>query len=391
MTCHREITQQPVLVRQSACQWTGAFAVRIFYIGICLLILISQHFTLNAQLLASYPNGIAAVVQQYVITYDDLRQELGRIRNEDEKGSIKGILLAQYGRNRTLYVQKMQEATLEALERLIENKLILLDFEEEGYNLPESIIEERIEERIAREYDNRRDSWIRTLMERGETIEMEKQRIREQIIVDWMRYSKTSEIQIVVSPVVVNAYYDANLEEFYQVEQLRYRTITIRKPKDPKQEAAKKALIMDIEDNLKSGSHFPEMAAIYSEDEYKDVGGEHPGWANRKETLREDLAEIVFALDVGEVSEIVENSDSWQLFQVFERKPEGYRPLQEVRPEIENQLETKERRRLEQQWINRLKRKYHVMTQDSSSGANQGGGVSLLPFGLSELFPAEFR
>ena len=329
-----------------------------------------------------YPNGIAAVVQKHVITYHDLRMELAGIRD---------TLRSTFGGNQQAYVQKLKEAVQAAMDRLIENKLILLDFEEEGYNLPETIIEERIEERILKLFDNRRSEWIRTLLERGLTIEMEKESIREQIIVDWMRYQRTSGTEIVISPVLVNAYYDGHKDEFYQVEQIRLRSITIPKSSNAASDTSLQ-IIEEIQRKIRAGAPFREMAALYSQDRFSVDGGDLPFWKDRDAIgIRPDMNETIFNLEVGEISPPIEQESSWQLFQVFDRKKEGVKSLHEVRSEIDSKLVTAERKRLEKQWITRLKRKYHVLTQDSSSGSNQGGGVSLLPFGLSSLFPEEFR
>jgi peptidyl-prolyl cis-trans isomerase SurA len=72
------------------------------------------------------------------------------------------------------------------------------------------------------------------------------------------------------------------------------------------------------------------------------------------------LAEAVAGLKPGEYSRVVEFLDAWHIARVEEVKPQYYKPLTEVREEVEKTLVTQERARLEKQWVEKLRKKTFV-------------------------------
>jgi parvulin-like peptidyl-prolyl isomerase len=73
--------------------------------------------------------------------------------------------------------------------------------------------------------------------------------------------------------------------------------------------------------------------------------------------LRKELAEAVTKLKAGERSGVIETPEGCYLIRVDSIQPAHVRPLSEVRVEIERDLKSQERARLEKQWIERLKKK----------------------------------
>lgn len=72
---------------------------------------------------------------------------------------------------------------------------------------------------------------------------------------------------------------------------------------------------------IDAGENFRDLAAKYSMDNYAGNGG-RIGWYSEGE-LPKDLADIIFDLDVNEVSEPVLTSAGWQLFTVLEKQGFG--------------------------------------------------------------------
>jgi parvulin-like peptidyl-prolyl isomerase len=79
-----------------------------------------------------------------------------------------------------------------------------------------------------------------------------------------------------------------------------------------------------------------------------------------RKTLREDLAEVAFALKPGQPSSVIERPEGAYLMLVEEAKPAHTRPLSEVRDEIEGTLKLQEQQRARKRWIERLKSKSFV-------------------------------
>ena len=87
----------------------------------------------------------------------------------------------------------------------------------------------------------------------------------------------------------------------------------------------------------------------------------HKLWISGGEPfLRKELADVAFSVKAGERSPIVETPDACYLMLVEEKRPAHVKPLGEVREQIERDLLSEERKRLEKQWTERLKKKTFV-------------------------------
>jgi len=101
------------------------------------------------------------------------------------------------------------------------------------------------------------------------------------------------------------------------------------------------------------------MAAIYSQGSQQHQGGDW-GWVERS-VLNKDLADTAFALTTGQVSDVVETPTACYLMTVEGKKPASFKPLADVREEIEKILRSQEQARLEKTWIDSLKKKNFVL------------------------------
>lgn len=291
-------------------------------------------------------NGIVAIVNDSVITRQDM---------EDILAPVVDLLVRQYGRQPQVLNRKVAEAERDALDQLVERKLILHDFKTAGYNLPESVIEDEIQDRIRQRYGDR-VRLTRTLQSQGTSYESYREQIREQIIVDALRRRHISSA-VLISPYKIETYYNEHKDRFQQEEQVRLRMIVLNQPPGAPEGAAQK-LATEILLKLNEGVPFAEMAGVYSEGSHRAQGGDR-GWVKRGDLIKE-LDELAFSLKPGERSGVIVTPEACYLIQVEERKPAGVRSLAEVRDEIEKTLLDEERARLQKNYIDRLKAKSFV-------------------------------
>jgi peptidyl-prolyl cis-trans isomerase SurA len=285
-------------------------------------------------------NGIVAIVNDAIITRQDM---------EDLLVPVMDLLIRQYGRQPEVLNQKVAEAERDALDQLIERKLILHDFKSAGYNLPESVIEDSIQDRIRERFGDR-VRLTKTLQAQDTTYESFRQQIREQIIVDALRARHIS-AALIISPFKIETYYNDHKDEFKQEESAKLRMIVLNQPPGAPEGTAQK-LAKEILLKLEEGVSFDEMATVYSE-------GSQPGestWWERR-ALRKELADVAFGLKPGERSGAIVTPDACYLVQVEEVKPAGAKPLAEVRDAIEKILLAEERARLQKKYVDRLKGK----------------------------------
>lgn len=290
-------------------------------------------------------DGIAALVNDAIVTYQDVEQLAGN--------AIE-LLIAQYRNQPEILRQRIADTRAEATEQLIERQLILSEYKAQGYNIPESIIEDTIQERIKADFRDR-VTMMQTLKQQGITYETYRKRVREEIIIKAMRVRNLNSDNIIISPQRILAAYEQNQTNYAVGEQAKLRMIMLSK-KDDKGTA--KQLAEEILRKLNEGASFREMAKLYSEGNRAAAEGDW-GWAERS-TLRKELADVAFSLKPGERSGVIELNDSVWIILVEDKRTAHTRPLAEVRDEIERTLKQNEAERLRKKWIARLKDKSFV-------------------------------
>jgi peptidyl-prolyl cis-trans isomerase D len=118
------------------------------------------------------------------------------------------------------------------------------------------------------------------------------------------------------------------------------------------------SLAREIQGKVKGGAAFAEMAGIYSQGSQQHQGGDW-GWVERS-VLRKELAAPAFALNPGQISDVIDTADAVYLMLVEDKKTAHAKPLADVRGEIEKTLRSQEQARLQKQWMDGLKKKTFV-------------------------------
>jgi len=290
-------------------------------------------------------DGIAVIVNEAIITYQDVEQLAG---------NPISLLVSQYRNQPEALRERIMETRSDATEQLIERQLILADFKTSGFNFPESIIEDTIQDRIKQQYRDR-VTMMQSLQAQGMTYEGYRQRTREQIIIEAMR-RKNLNPDILISPQRILNYYESQKTNYMVGDQAKLRMIVLNKKPDDKGGA--KQLAEEIIRKLDEGAKFNEMAKIYSEGARGTTEGDF-GWAERS-VLRKELSDVAFGLKPGQRSGVVDLNDSCWIILVEEKRDAHVRALSEVRDEIERTLRQGESERLRKKWITRLKDKSFV-------------------------------
>ena len=340
-------------------------------------------------------NGIAAIVNDGVITYQEV---------EDYTGQALELLQRTYFNQPEVFNQKRIEITSNGLEDLVIKQLVLFDFKTSGGQIPDSVIDDEIKDRIRQRFGDR-VTLTKTLKAEGITYETFRQRTHDEIIVTYMRQKNVSSA-ILISPQKIEHAYSTNAAKYQLGDQVKLRMIVLNRPVGGSVDEAK-SLAQEILVKVKEGASFADMASIYSEGSQRREGGDW-GWREASR-LNKGLAEIAFALQPGENSGVLalakDVNESYWMYRygpdgqittarkytdrdvfVEERKPgkadaadqalpapqEFYlmlvedrrgshvRPLSEVRDEIEKELIVQERDRLQKKWGKRLKDKSFI-------------------------------
>lgn len=290
-------------------------------------------------------NGIKALVSDEVITEFEVRQATGPAAE---------LLFREYRTDPATFNEKYAAALSDNLEQLMERHLILHEFEQAGYNLPESIIDETIQGKIRERWGDRR-TLTKSLQAEGRTYEGFRRQMRNQIIIDAMRAQYLGRDPL-ISPRQIENYYQEHLEDYALEEQIHLSMIVLNKlggTNDPVPARAREIL-----KKIQQGESFGDMAATYSDGSQRLERGDW-GWVDRS-VLREELAEVAFRLKPGEVSDVIETEKTCYIMRVEEVKEAHYKPLREVQEDIERTLQAEARTERQIRWIDRLKRKTFI-------------------------------
>ena len=293
-------------------------------------------------------DGIAAVVNSNVITYGQVRELLMfRQRSMGQQQMTEEMK------------QKMQESQDAAINDLVDRQLIIDAFKTDGFQIPEYVVDDRINSLIRQEFGGDRTSFVRTLKAQGFSLSRFREVEREKIIVQAMR-QKAVKSDFVISPDKIEASYRSNIAKYSTPEEIRLSMIVLRpdagESDDPV--TAAREVAAEIRQKLADGADFAGMAQMYSQDSTAELGGDW-GWIDDN-TLTGSLNTTAFAMAPGKLSDVIQIGDTFYIMKVDAKKPAVVQPLSEVREEITKKLIEEERIRMQDRWIDTLREKAYV-------------------------------
>lgn len=253
-------------------------------------------------------NRVIAVVNGEVVTESDLINYAFRLTS---------------GMDREKLDQESKDKILKrALQNLIEDKLILSYGKRLKLDVNKSEIERRISQ-LKKDFDSEVE-FLNALEQDGLSYQNLYQRLHDDIlkkrVVDLFVRKK-----IEIHPQELKDYYDNHRDEFFNLERIRVRKIYLKKGEGVEEK------VKQIEELLYKNVSFEDLALNYSDAETIYLAeGE---WIE-KGKLRKDIDELIFALDVGQISSIVQTETGYYIFQVLEKSPFRFKGFEEVKDKI---------------------------------------------------------
>jgi len=163
-----------------------------------------------------------------------------------------------------------------------------------------------------------------------------------------------------VKPGDVSAFYEKNTDKFKQSESVRASHILIIVPPgaDASAKAAAKARAEEALKAVNAGKDFAAVARRYSQDGSAQRGGDL-GFVGRGQTAPA-FENAAFALQPGQISDVVESPFGFHVIKVTERRPGRAVPFPEAAPQIQQYLEQQQRQTLGKAFVDGLKAKRKV-------------------------------
>lgn len=270
---------------------------------------------------AAAPDAMVARVEETVITGAMLNQQLNALVQQYS---------AQLPPEQLSQIQPMLRQ--QAIESLINQNLLLQEATRQGITPTEEDVDSQIEAIVA-QFPSRA-AFESQLGLSGLTIDVLREDIKRNL-----KIQKLVEAQfppdLEATDEEIKEFYSANTAQFEQPEQVEASHILIQVSPGATEEekAAKLGEIQALKDRIEGGADFAEVARESSQDEGTKARDGSLGFFGRGQMIPA-FEEAAFALETGEMSDIVETQFGYHLIKVSDKRAAGTVPLEEVSEQI---------------------------------------------------------
>ena len=239
------------------------------------------------------------------------------------------------------------------LENLIEAEMLYQQSQKEGVKVDDQAINEQIE-KIKKRFPDE-EAYKKAL----EGMEISEKEIRSQIqrglAINQLLDTNVRQ-KISVTAEESNNFYKSNPNFFKQPEQVKASHILIKVAPDAEEAQKKQARkkIETIQKKVRQGEDFGSLAKANSEGPTAQRSGDL-GYFSRGQMVK-PFEDAAFALNIGEVSEIVETQFGYHLIKVTDKKPARTIPFKEVQQKLEQHLKNEKEKTEIQGYIENLKK-----------------------------------
>lgn len=311
----------------------------ICVIGVCLTVLLVASLVYAVE----QEEPAAAVVNGKRIPMSDLDREMqAAVRSNPELRS----------RENSAALGEMRQ---KALEYLINRELIIQEGKKAGLEPQDAEVHAEfaeIEQRFASQ-----SAFEQALKQRGLTEEGLRGLIRRGLTVRKVLAVKIKPTAKPVTDKDVADFYEANKEGFVEQEKVSVSHILIKVSPDASDQEK-----VDAENNIKtiieearSGADFAELAKKYSQCPTASQGGDL-GYFTRGQMVK-PFEEAAFALQPGQISDIVKTQFGYHIIRVQDKKPERQLGLEEVSEQIKEALNDEEIDIALEKWLEPIREK----------------------------------
>jgi len=283
---------------------------------------------LHAQAKTTVVEEIVARVNNDIITREDLahaQSTLGNEVREDCPSCAPDELR-----------QRLELKQKNLLRDLIDQSLLVQRAKDDGIKVDADVIKRLDAIRVQSKLPDM-ESLEREVVKSGQDFEEFKTQIQNQLLTQEI-IRKEAGSHIIISHDDIAKYYDAHKSDFVRPETVVLREIFVST--DGKPEADIPALRKKAEGLrdrvLKNGDDFGELAKHFSDSTTAAQDGDLGSF--ERSQLDPKIAEKVFALNRGQMTELIETKTGFEILQVRERFAAGQQPLEKVEPEISNHL-----------------------------------------------------
>ncbi len=291
-------------------------------------------------------NGLAAIVNDDLITLYDVQREAQLMINEKQKTT-------------KLDDQMRSQMNKTALDALIDKTLFKQKIKELNIKVTDDEVRQSIDD-VKKQNNMTQEALVAALAAQGIPFEQYKQQLLEQLErLKLISLEVRSNIHVSESEIL--AYYEANHIKYSEEDLFRARHIFFRTSETAPAEDIKRtmtsALLVLAE--AKSGKDFIELAKKYSQDPAAQKDGGDMG-SFKKGDMQSELESAISALKPGDISELIYTPLGLHIIKLEERSKGKLKPLESVKNEIQETLYRKKSEERFARWSSDLRTKASI-------------------------------
>lgn len=260
-------------------------------------------------------NDVAAVVNGEEISKTELEAQVNRLMEQSPQ-----MFEGEEGESRLVEFKR------QLLDNMINAVLIRQAAEERGITVTDEEIDAQIEDLKAGFPSE--EEFNTALADANLTLDELKQQLRDQLATQRLMEELVGDAE--VTDAEIAEYYETNKAQFE--EQAAVRASHILFDKDDKTTAEQ------VLAEVKGGGDFAALAKEHSKDPGSAAQGGDLGWSDPARPFVTEFQAALDALEVGEISALVETEYGWHIIKVDDERDQRTKPIDEVRDQIEQAI-----------------------------------------------------
>jgi len=209
-----------------------------------------------------------------------------------------------------------QMAGGELLDDLILSRLVAAEAEAQGIKVGEPEVDAAVDE--ARAAHGGEHDFARWLQESGRTLKGLRMELQQNLLIDKLLVQRMG-----LTDEGIREYYDTHPDEFTEPARVLLSDIVTLTLDDA----------FTARERLAAGAEFASVAREMSQDPTAAEGGDR-GWITPDDVLCDNVAEVIFAMSTGQISDPVDCGDHYHVFLARETEPARLIPFDEARPQV---------------------------------------------------------
>jgi hypothetical protein len=163
--------------------------------------------------------------------------------------------------------------------------------------------------------------------------------VESQVAFGWLQQATGTKHEVTLNDLL--AYYQKHLTDYDYKAKARFEQLLVRVSSPSARPAAMQKLVM-MGNEVWSGANFADVARAKSEGSTAAQGGVFD-WTEQGSLASKSVDQALFSLEIGRLSEIIEDERALSIIRVIERKPAGRRSFLDVQDEIKETLQKEKR------------------------------------------------